>query len=271
MDEALVTQGWQDRADQLAELLRIGNRHSFAEWGVVRRGMTIGETQHVLRQLRYLQSLRDWDMRWKPAIRETDVGGHRRCRSYRESSGTLIRHAYYLAQTETLTGIKANGYDFVFEFGGGYGSLCRLFHNLGFKGKYLLYELEPFCELQRYFLGALGLPVCNAREFAASEPCILSVSDFDVLTELLRWAEHKRAMFIATWSLSETPQLTRMKILPLVENFEAYLLIYQRVFEGINNQHEFGIWSRSLAQTDWRCWEVEGNADCLVGWNRRAA
>jgi hypothetical protein len=48
-------------------------------------------------------------------------------------------------------GLDVRGFDFVIEFGGGYGSLCRLFFNQQFKGQYVLFDLPPFSALQHFF------------------------------------------------------------------------------------------------------------------------
>ena len=47
----------------------------------------------------------------------------------------------------------------IVEFGGGYGSMCRLLHKLGFSGQYFIYDLPEFVALQRYFLKSIGMPV----------------------------------------------------------------------------------------------------------------
>ena len=47
--------------------------------------------------------------------------------------------------------------DVIVEFGGGYGSMCRLVRKLGFKGRYVIFDLRPILALQKYYLGLHGV------------------------------------------------------------------------------------------------------------------
>jgi len=251
MRKGKVTDGWQERADRLEELLKTEDPNRFLDWDVIRKGMVIGNPAFILQQLRELRLRPDWD-RWAEAIREVDTGSPRPCSFYPKSTGTLIRHAYYLMQMEQTVGAQIDEFDFVFEFGGGYGSMCRLFHNLGFRGQYLIYDLPPFCKLQDYFLGTIGVSA-------------LSISDFDVLEKTIAQSSSRRAAFVATWSLSETPLLMRDKIFALIDRFSAFLITYQRQFHEIDNVACFHAWTDSRPEVDWREWEIELGANCLIG------
>ena len=65
----------------------------------------------------------------------------------------------HLALFEETTGSKIDTLELIFEFGGGYGSMCRLAHNLGFNQAYIIFDLQPFSALQNYYLSSLDLPV----------------------------------------------------------------------------------------------------------------
>jgi hypothetical protein len=49
--------------------------------------------------------------------------------------------------------------DCIIEFGGGFGSMCRLVHALGFRGQHIIFDLPPVWALQRYYLRLHGIEV----------------------------------------------------------------------------------------------------------------
>ncbi|HEU4722494.1 MAG TPA: hypothetical protein VFS59_14135, partial [Gemmatimonadaceae bacterium] len=120
-------------------------------------------------------------------------------------------------------------WDAVIEFGGGFGSLCRLVHQLGFRGRYVIFDLPPFTLLQRYFLRSAGI-LCDGDDR------IVLTSD---LAELERHVDALPAaawsMFVACWSLSETPLALRARIRPLVERIGRYAVAYQERYGEVDN------------------------------------
>jgi hypothetical protein len=146
---------------------------------------------------------------------------------------------------------------FVFEFGGGYGSMCRLLHNLGFRGRYLIFDLPAFSRLQRYFLSSIGVPLRTAAEFEAGEPGVLCIDDQSQLHACLENVPHSNALFMATWSISETPVHLRNAILPLVRDFGNFLIGYQSRFNEVDNVAFFGAWRDGMpAKIRWHDWAI---------------
>ncbi len=137
------------------------------------------------------------------------------------------------------------GCDLILEFGGGYGSMCRLAHNLGFRGDYIIYDFPEFCALQTFFLKSIGLPVCKS----GSSKGIRCLSDIDVLQQLL--GEHgpgfTNSLFLATWSISETSLELRDSIFNLVKQFGLYLIACQNSFGEVDNKDYFGKWRREYS------------------------
>jgi len=72
----------------------------------------------------------------------------------------LIHHTYHIAQFEDKVGERISNFDFIFKFGGGYGSMCKLLHNPGFKGRYVLYDFPVFSALQEFFLKCHNISLC---------------------------------------------------------------------------------------------------------------
>ncbi len=158
--------------------------------------------------------------------------------------------------------------DYVFEFGGGYGSMCRLFYNLGFHGRYIIFDLPSLSALQRYYLRTIGFRVKSTTEFVKSEDGIVCVSDIQQLISLL--PDHikaSNALFLATWSISESPIRIRELILPRISDFQSFLIAYQDGFEEVNNVEYFDNWKKTIKNVAWQSWRIEhlpGN-NYLVG------
>ena len=128
--------------------------------------------------------------------------------------------------------------DVIFEFGGGYGSLCRLFYKLGFQGKYIIYDLPEFSLLQEYFLKSLNMDLNVTKENTSDyHKTVTLISDTSELAQHL--PKKSLDMLIATWSLSESPISLRQNILKSVGNPNNYLIAYQEKFCNINNEEYF--------------------------------
>ncbi len=108
-------------------------------------------------ELHALRKSERWDV-WRRAIGEQAAGLPFPCLFYPLSSSNAIHHGYHLYRFETQTGVGIQEFGTIVEFGGGYGSLCRLAHRLGFRGKYIIFDLPEQCALQRYYLSSIGIP-----------------------------------------------------------------------------------------------------------------
>lgn len=157
-DASQANMEWGSNMNRLYELVMNDDIRSFLRWDVIMHTMFVSNNApYVRRELNYLKNLAYWDNRWSKAIVESTIGHPIPFVFYPKSSGNLIHHAYHLAQLEEKAQINVNEIDFVFEFGGGYGSMCRLFHNIGFTGDYVIFDLPPFSALQEYYLKASSI------------------------------------------------------------------------------------------------------------------
>ena len=139
-------EAWLSNINRLTELVWGQDVRKFLRWDVVSSTMFVANAPYVSTELNYLKSLPDWNTRWRSAIKESFVGYPIPYIFYPSSSGNLIHNAYHIAQFEEKMKINIQDMDFIFEFGGGYGSMCRLLHNLGFRGRYTPYEkVLGFC------------------------------------------------------------------------------------------------------------------------------
>jgi len=260
---------WKKNMNNLKELVLKDNPREFLRWDVILGTMFVGNEHYVLTELNHLRKKSDWNSRWEKAIQEVSVGNPIPFDKYHNSSANLIHHAYHLSQFEERTGISADKIDCVFEFGGGYGSMCRLFYNLGFEGKYIIFDLPHFSALQTYYLKAIGINVCEFDRIQSSENDVVCISDIDTLKNTLSGNDGlSNSIFIATWSISEAPLHIRDSILPLVSHFRSFLIAYQDNFGEINNIMYFedlkNYFEQKVVWDQWRIKHLPGNT-YLVG------
>lgn len=254
-DNAAVDGVWRSYSDRLCQRLLTDDPADFLSWDMISRTMVVGNADFVRDELDFLKSLPDWKTRWENAIKESSVGKPIFYDGLPFSSGNLIHQAYHLAQFEKRMGMKVNEVGFIFEFGGGYGSLCRLLHNLNFKGQYVIFDLPPLSALQRFFLSMNNIPAVSAQAyFEQASKGVICVSEFEELKTLLAGA--REAMFIATWSLSESPVSLRQSILPLVKPFKAFLIAYQGLFGDVDNVGFFNAWAETVENAQWQSWKI---------------
>ena len=220
---------WATATNRLRHLVLHADPRAFLRWDVIIERMAVRHSPITPLELSALQALPDWESRWKPAIRECLAGRPFRYEGFPDSSEPLIQTAYALSQLEALAGRPVEEWDSVIEFGGGFGSLCRLMHRLGFRGRYVIFDLPPFTLLQRYFLRSAGI-------MRDGDERISLTSD---LTMLERHVAELRpdawSMFVACWSLSETPLALRERIRPLAERIGRYAIAYQERYGEVDN------------------------------------
>lgn len=216
----LITSSWDCNINDLIYDLQYADFNNFLHWDVIKRTMFIGNSPYLAKELLYLIT-HNWKM-WKYGIKENSIGNPTPFILYKRSSGNLIHHAYHLAKFMNITKQNVLKYDTIFEFGGGYGSMARLFHNIGFDGKYIIYDLPQFLILQQKYLK-------NIKK----DNNVVYISDIDNIPNL-----KGRTLFIGTWSLSEAPIQLRNDIFTKI-NADSYLISYLKSFEGMDNYKYF--------------------------------
>ncbi|MGD1072676.1 MAG: hypothetical protein ABSB15_21340 [Bryobacteraceae bacterium] len=187
-------------------------------------------------ELALLRRQPDWS-RWRSAIRERKAGFPFPFPVYPLTSGNAIHHAYHLCRLEIQTGLRIETFRTICEFGGGYGSMCRIARSLGFSGQYLIFDLPEFSALQRYYLGSVSADA-------------VTISDLEQLSTRVERCGHPR-LFIATWSLSESPTDVRQQVLDLMAGFDTFLIGYQDRFCEQDNEAFFGSLPSELPGISW--------------------
>jgi hypothetical protein len=131
--------------------------------------------------------------------------------------------------------------------------MYRLCHNLGFDGKYIIFDFPMFSALQQYYIKSIGLELHNVDSFESAKHGVICVSDIQILQDLLltNISSRDKNMFIATWSLSESPVDLRYKILSLIAEFKAFLFAFQGKFEEVDNVEFFNNWMKKQVEKSW--------------------
>lgn len=130
----------------------------------------------------------------------------------RPEYNNLVHQAYHLYQWQQATGRKVSQLSTIVEFGGGYGAMALLCHHLGFKGRYVIYDLPEFSLLQEWYLSQFNR-LANIEWNPKRKP-----QDVD--------------LFMALYSLSEVkPELRD----GLMVKAESYLFLYSGRWEVFDN------------------------------------
>lgn len=250
--ESRAESAWLSHRRELRRRILEDDPLRFLDWDVVTGSMFVGNRSYIDNELSCLKNRPDWKSVWEGVIQEDPAGDPKPYKGYKRSSGNRIHQSYHLCRFEEDTGLQVSRFPMIVEFGGGYGSMCRLAHKLGFNGRYIIYDLPEFVALQKFYLGLLGMPLIEVNALSRKEPGILCTSDLAVLASV-DLQEARQGLFIATWSLSETDSAFREQVvaLPAVDGAAAYLIAYQRDFEGVDNPRFFDAWRKKIGTVSW--------------------
>lgn len=200
---------WEFWRHQLWRLAQVDEVEKFPLWPCVYHTML---QNHWPNSIRYeLSNLEGWrDEIVAPAIGPVD---------YLDDfaySMNLIHQAYHLQQWERATGRRIEDLSSIVEFGGGYGAMCLLCRRLGFKGRYVIYDLPEFSLLQQWYL--------SQNEVEAEWP------------KGGKYAPDNVDLFMALYSVSEVePKFRDAYIIPA----KSYLFLYSGQWEQWNNVEYF--------------------------------
>ena len=139
-----------------------------------------------------------------------------------ETNTWNLRSNHHYNTYQDMTGNTINKFKRIVELGGGVGDFCRFVHNMGFGGEYIIWDLPMVSRVQQ--LALKDLPVLYTHH----------------IPKMPQHAEE--TLFVATWSLSETPLEFREKMLKKFKPVN-YLICYQHEFEEFDNFKYFESWA----------------------------
>lgn len=232
---------WGRNAERLRAHIENRDPAHFLRWGIVTDAMWASGA-YIDKELGDLKAREDWP-RYELALQETWRGDPEPWQTMPETCGNLIHQARHIAHFEDTTGMEVYRLNGIWEFGGGYGAMARMFRALGFAGEYVIYDLPMMGALQRYYLDGLGVTTT---------------------TDLSVQPQHKD-LFVAMWSLSEAPMSLRDRVKPLAMEYATHLIAYQFGFEGVNNEDYFGAWMSAGHWAQERIAHLPPTSTYLVG------
>jgi len=182
----------------------------------------------ILKELIELKKDKNWTF-YKKLIEEDNVGDPVRYFLYPKSSGNRINHVYHLSVLTKEFNINLKKLNNIFEFGGGYGCMARIFSKINKKNKFTCFDTSIVNLLQYYYLKQNNLDV----GFSKKNKFYLISNIKNIKTK------RSNSLFIANWSLSEIPINFRKKFIKSINNSKLILICFQENFENINNLRYF--------------------------------
>ncbi len=258
---------WSRFAAEIRDALRSNGSDQFLRLKPIAKNFHSRQRSHTRRYVTYLLASKRFSADLQKAITESPVGKPLVNPNYPLSSPLLVQHGFHLTRLLEATDFDLAKLRLVTEFGGGYGSFFRLLRNLGYREKYIICDLPVMCALQRFYLRNL-FPTGPAMQ-PPDNLSWHSDEGYEALGQAA--AAHRPSLFVATWSLSETPLSVRTAIEPILGNFSYILIAYQRKFGSQDNVAYFTRLQNTLTQFDWRHTECEAypNNFYLIGQNRQ--
>ncbi|MDC5850456.1 putative sugar O-methyltransferase [Vibrio europaeus] len=189
----------------------------------------------------YLQDMRSNSFartRLLARLHDVPIGDPYVCESFPLASPMSIQHAKYMLLLKEHLGIfvPESDLEHIVEFGGGYGNFCRLVYSLGYSKDYDIIDLPEMHSIQEHYL-----------RHALSERVVDHKVKFYALDDISSKILNGKSLFMATFSLNETPMDVRLKVEPVLSKFDYLFLAYNSNFSGIDNLSYFDELKRKLS------------------------
>ena len=213
---------------KIFELLKKGDITNFLRKNFIQKMFFVHNRLFILKELVELKKDKNWIF-YRKLIEEDHVGNPVRYFLYPKSSGNRINHVYHLSILASEFNINLKKVTNVFEFGGGYGCMARIFSKINSKISFTCFDTGFVNLLQYYYLKQNNLNVGFSKKnkfYLISNTKKMNIST-------------SNSLFIANWSLSETPINFRKKFFKLIKNSKLILISFQENFENIDNLKYF--------------------------------
>jgi hypothetical protein len=260
---------WSTYTAEIRDSLRVNGADKFLRLKPIAKTLHSRQRSHTRRYLQRLLGSKRFSPTLHKALTESPVGQPLVNPHYPLSSPLLIQHGYHLTRLLESTDFDLAKLRLVVEFGGGYGSFFRLLRNLGYRDRYLICDLPVMRALQRFYLRNVF-----PTEPGEQPPANVQWLSGEIPEALKREAAQlSPSLFVATWSLSETPPTVRNEIAAVMGGFSYILCAYQRTFGSYDNVEFFTSLEKSLPHFKWHHAEcpVYKNNFYLIGQNTAAA
>jgi hypothetical protein len=228
---------WHKNLNEIKKNLLTKSWKKFLTWKVINNTMFFHDSFATNIELKYLINSGFIKNYGESAIHENSTGSPTYSSYAIRSSSNLIHHAYHLSIYENISKKKILDHETIVEFGGGYGSMCRLIYQMGFKGNYIIYDFEHFNLIQNYYLKSINLKLklktVNNFLPLKKDKNIYLVSCISLLKKILN--KKNNTLFLSTWGFSETPICTRDLFKNIINSSNSVLIAFQKKFNDIDN------------------------------------
>lgn len=218
---------------KILDLILNKNLLNFLQNSFVQKIFFIHNRVFLLFYLKDLFFSKKWKF-WKNLLKENKIGSPVRYFLFPFTSGNKIFQTYHLNCYEKFSNVSLYKYDYIFEFGGGYGNMAHTFHKINNNVKYIIFDTYEVTLLQYYYLNMVGCSVKFDKVNNGNVLLVHKISDIKKILSDMK-SKNKKKLLIANWSISETPLNFRKKIFCLFKFFDNQLISYQKSFENVNN------------------------------------
>lgn len=233
----LISTFWKLQHQDLINNEKKYGKDNLLEWPVLKKTMIANNQIWAEAELYELQKYTK-HKRWQNVIdKASDKVGNP------QNNFNVIHLVHHIAKFELLSGVGVDDLDCIFEFGGGYGCMCKLIHYLGFNGEYIIYDLPTFVKIQEFYLNNFNIKVRLLSHI--DQPKLKTVK------------ANGKSLFISTWALSEVPLHLREEVLEQLDEFDYFLLAYQPAMDGVDNMKFFKEFKESRKDLVWEQWEIK--------------
>jgi putative sugar O-methyltransferase len=214
--------------NKILNLLKKRELTNFLRKNFIQKMFFVHNRLFILKELLELKKDKNWIL-YKKLIEEDNVGNPVRYFLYPKSSGNRINHVYHLSVLTKGFNINLKKLNNVFEFGGGYGCMARIFSKINKRTTFTCFDTNIVNLLQYYYLNQNNLDVGFSKK-----------NKFHLISNIKKInTRYSNSLFIANWSLSETPINFRKKFIKSIKNSKLILLSFQESFENIDNLKYF--------------------------------
>jgi len=217
---------WETNNAHIQQHIMHSDISKFLQWDVIQYTMFVpADTPYIRKEYELLKASSQWK-RWQSVLHECNVGAPTRSRIDPSTSPNLIHQVYSIYVMESYMKDYVHNLEMVFEFGGGYGCMCRLIHALGFTGQYILIDTPITSALQKYYLESCGVDG------------VWYVTDVEQMHEEKTLLDINAAL-IANWSLSEAPIELRNAVFQKLNGIKYMQVAFQKDFGNYDNMRYF--------------------------------
>ena len=136
---------------EIYRLLKTKKIKNFLRESFIQKMFFVHNRLFILNELKYLYRDIKWNF-YKKLLVEDNVGNPVRYFLYPKSSGNKINHVFHLCTLINQFNIDIKKIKNVFEFGGGYGCMARIFSKINKDIKYTCFDTFHVNLIQFYYL-----------------------------------------------------------------------------------------------------------------------